>query len=143
MLEPCTDSRTFYEFFAGSGMVRAGLGDSWTCLFANDFDHKKAAAYKEKLGREASCSWAMLENSLPATCRVALISLGPPSRAKTFPWRETVRDLMGGGLEHSGRFGGLVHCERMQRAAASSDGIYLGLVALARDLSEQYEAFSR
>jgi len=50
MLEPCTDSRTFYEFFAGSGMVRAGLGDSWTCLFANDFDHKKAAAYKENWG---------------------------------------------------------------------------------------------
>ena len=35
---------SFYEFFAGSGMVRAGLGDSWTCLFANDFDERKAAS---------------------------------------------------------------------------------------------------
>jgi site-specific DNA-cytosine methylase len=32
---------SFYEFFAGGGMVRAGLGPMWTCLFANDFDHKK------------------------------------------------------------------------------------------------------
>ena len=43
-------SRTFYEFFAGSGMVRAGLGDSWRCLFANDCDNKKAAAYQENWG---------------------------------------------------------------------------------------------
>jgi DNA (cytosine-5)-methyltransferase 1 len=36
----------FYEFFAGGGMARAGLGDGWTCRFANDFDHKKGAAYR-------------------------------------------------------------------------------------------------
>lgn len=41
---------TFYEFFAGGGMARAGLGDCWQCLFANDFDFKKAAAYKENWG---------------------------------------------------------------------------------------------
>ena len=33
---------SFYEFFAGGGMARAGLGDDWRCLFANDFDAKKA-----------------------------------------------------------------------------------------------------
>lgn len=38
--------RSFYEFFAGGGMARAGLGDGWTCLFANDFDAKKAATYR-------------------------------------------------------------------------------------------------
>jgi DNA (cytosine-5)-methyltransferase 1 len=38
---------SYYEFFAGGGMARAGLGESWTCLFANDFDHKKARAYAE------------------------------------------------------------------------------------------------
>lgn len=37
---------TFYEFFAGGGMARAGLGQGWKCLFANDFDHKKAASYR-------------------------------------------------------------------------------------------------
>ncbi len=40
----------FYEFFAGGGMARAGLGDGWKCLFANDFDHKKSAAYRENWG---------------------------------------------------------------------------------------------
>ena len=38
--------RSFYEFFAGGGMARAGLGDGWTCLFANDFDARKAGAYR-------------------------------------------------------------------------------------------------
>lgn len=38
---------TFYEFFAGGGMARAGLGPRWTCNFANDFDFKKAVTYKE------------------------------------------------------------------------------------------------
>ena len=36
---------TFYEFFSGGGMVRAGLGSTWTCLFANDNCEKKAASY--------------------------------------------------------------------------------------------------
>lgn len=40
----------FYEFFAGGGMVRAGLGDGWRCLFANDFDPAKAAAYRANWG---------------------------------------------------------------------------------------------
>jgi DNA-cytosine methyltransferase len=38
-------SSTFYEFFCGGGMARAGLGPEWTCLFANDIDRGKAAAY--------------------------------------------------------------------------------------------------
>jgi DNA (cytosine-5)-methyltransferase 1 len=36
---------TFYEFFCGGGMARAGLGPEWTCLFANDIDLTKARAY--------------------------------------------------------------------------------------------------
>ncbi len=40
----------FYEFFAGGGMVRAGLGEAWRCLFANDFDPAKAAAYRANWG---------------------------------------------------------------------------------------------
>ena len=39
-------SFTFYEFFAGGGMARLGLGDGWTCAFANDFDPVKAATYR-------------------------------------------------------------------------------------------------
>ena len=40
----------FYEFFAGGGMARTGLGAGWTCRFANDFDPKKGAAYRENFG---------------------------------------------------------------------------------------------
>ncbi len=36
---------TFYEFFAGGGMARAGLGDAWNCTFANDFSPTKASSY--------------------------------------------------------------------------------------------------
>lgn len=36
----------FYEFFAGGGMARIGLGQGWRCLFANDMDNRKASAYK-------------------------------------------------------------------------------------------------
>ena len=31
-------------------MARAGLGPSWTCVFANDFDEKKAATYESNWG---------------------------------------------------------------------------------------------
>ena len=40
----------FYEFFAGGGMARMGLGSQWTCLFANDFDHKKSRVYRQNWG---------------------------------------------------------------------------------------------
>jgi DNA (cytosine-5)-methyltransferase 1 len=43
---------TYYEFFAGGGMARAGLGDGWRCLFANDFDRKKAESYRANWGGE-------------------------------------------------------------------------------------------
>lgn len=43
---------SFYEFFAGGGMARAGLGPTWRCLFANDFDLKKAAVYERNWGKQ-------------------------------------------------------------------------------------------
>ena len=43
---------SFYEFFAGAGMARAGLGDRWRCLFANDFDRKKTATYALNWGED-------------------------------------------------------------------------------------------
>jgi len=43
---------SFYEFFAGGGMARAGLGEGWRCLFANDFDHKKIEAYRANWGSD-------------------------------------------------------------------------------------------
>src|SRR5271157_4582951 len=41
---------TCVEFFAGGGMARAGLGDSWRCLFANDFDEMKVWTYAANWG---------------------------------------------------------------------------------------------
>ena len=39
-------SLSFLEFFAGGGMARLGLGDGWSCAFANDFDAVKAEVYR-------------------------------------------------------------------------------------------------
>ncbi|MBB4952871.1 DNA (cytosine-5)-methyltransferase 1 [Agrobacterium vitis] len=41
---------SFYEFFAGGGMARAGLGQAWRCAFANDFDGKKGLTYQDNWG---------------------------------------------------------------------------------------------
>lgn len=37
----------WYEFFAGGGMARLGLGSKWNCAFANDWSDKKEAAYRQ------------------------------------------------------------------------------------------------
>jgi DNA (cytosine-5)-methyltransferase 1 len=42
----------FYEFFCGGGMARAGLEPEWRCLFANDVDRRKGAAYAANWGSE-------------------------------------------------------------------------------------------
>lgn len=36
----------WYEFFAGGGMARLGMGSKWNCTFANEWCEKKAAAYR-------------------------------------------------------------------------------------------------
>lgn len=46
---------TFYEFFAGAGMVRAGLGRNWASLFVNDFSRQKANSYRCNWHREPVC----------------------------------------------------------------------------------------
>lgn len=45
---------TFFEFFAGGGMAREGLGNDWECRFSNDFDPKKAQTYRANWGKGAS-----------------------------------------------------------------------------------------
>lgn len=42
--------RLWYEFFAGGGMARLGLGSAWKCTFANDICEKKASAYRAFFG---------------------------------------------------------------------------------------------
>jgi DNA (cytosine-5)-methyltransferase 1 len=43
-------SRTFYEFFAGGGLVRVGLGAGWTSIGAIDNDLRKAEVYRANFG---------------------------------------------------------------------------------------------
>ncbi|TVQ57864.1 MAG: DNA cytosine methyltransferase [Rhodobacteraceae bacterium] len=43
---------TYYEFFAGGGMVSAALGPRWRRLFANDIDPEKAAAFAANWGAD-------------------------------------------------------------------------------------------
>ena len=66
---------TFCEFFAGGGMARAGLGDSWRCLFANDFDEKKVSTYKANWGATeiAHCDVVSLVTSDLPTKAVDLV----------------------------------------------------------------------
>ena len=45
-----TSAHGFYEFFAGGGMARLGLGDNWRCLFANEWSPKKANSYRDYFG---------------------------------------------------------------------------------------------
>jgi DNA (cytosine-5)-methyltransferase 1 len=52
------ESPRYYEFFAGGGMVRAGLGEAWSCLFANDLDAGKARAYRANWGGD----WLKLQD---------------------------------------------------------------------------------
>jgi DNA (cytosine-5)-methyltransferase 1 len=52
---------TFYEFFAGAGMARAGLGADWICVMANDIDQRQGAAYAVNWG-----NGALWSTTLPA-----------------------------------------------------------------------------
>ena len=47
------DSRySYFEFFAGGGMARLGLGRGWTCQFANDINADKCKAYAANFGND-------------------------------------------------------------------------------------------
>ena len=68
---------TFYEFFAGGGMARLGLGAGWTCLFANDFDPVKAATYRDNHPADdfrAGDVWALGAADLPGQADLAWAS---------------------------------------------------------------------
>lgn len=87
--------RSFYEFFAGGGMARAGLGPDWQCLFANDFDAKKAASYTANWGDEQLCVGdvaALTTAALPGTADLAWAS---------FPCQDLSLAGIGAGLAGS------------------------------------------
>jgi DNA (cytosine-5)-methyltransferase 1 len=68
---------TFYEFFAGGGMARLGLGEGWQCLFANDFDRRKAESYRANFGDDdfdARNVWKLTAADLPGRADLAWAS---------------------------------------------------------------------
>lgn len=70
---------TFYEFFAGGGMARIGLGAGWSCAFANDFDPVKAATYRANFADAADHFhegdvWKLSEADLPGRADLAWAS---------------------------------------------------------------------
>ncbi len=91
---------TFYEFFSGGGMARAGLGQDWSCLFANDIDAKKGAAY--------TANWGSTELSIRDVSTLSTTDI--PSRADlawaSFPCQDLSLAGAGAGLkgERSGTF---------------------------------------
>jgi len=53
---------TFYEFFAGGGMARAGLGNGWDCTFANDICEMKAKVYRENWSANGEADHMLLRD---------------------------------------------------------------------------------
>ncbi|MEL6365039.1 MAG: DNA cytosine methyltransferase [Pseudomonadota bacterium] len=91
---------TYYEFFAGGGMARAGLGQGWSCVFANDYDPAKAASYRANWGGEEFHLGDVADLSvedLPGTADLAWAS---------FPCQDLSLAGRGGGLKgaRSGAF---------------------------------------
>ncbi|HEY2356669.1 MAG TPA: DNA (cytosine-5-)-methyltransferase, partial [Phenylobacterium sp.] len=70
---------SFYEFFAGGGMARLGLGEAWDCAFANDFDPVKAATYRANFADAATHFhggdvWKLASGDLPGRADLAWAS---------------------------------------------------------------------
>lgn len=68
---------TAWEFFAGGGMARAGLGDGWAVTFANDFDRMKGETYQANWGGEhlrVEDVWALTPDDLPGRADLAWAS---------------------------------------------------------------------
>lgn len=104
-MNPAADY-TFLEFFAGGGMAREGLGDGWKCLFANDADERKGAAYAAAWGAEGVPPPELIVRDVG---RLGLTDL-PAERADlawaSFPCQDLSLAGLGAGLagERSGTF---------------------------------------
>jgi DNA (cytosine-5)-methyltransferase 1 len=92
---------TWYEFFAGGGMARLGLGTRWNCTFANEWCEKKAKAYRSYFGRSPELKVrdvrSLTANDLPGRADLAWAS---------FPCQDLSLAGSGAGLrgERSGTF---------------------------------------
>ncbi|MBF0480546.1 MAG: DNA cytosine methyltransferase [Desulfovibrionaceae bacterium] len=133
----------FYEFFAGAGMARLGLGEDWTCTFANDIDEKKAASYRRRFGdgqlRVADVS-RLREDDLPGQAALAWasfpcqdLSLAGNGEGLTgkrsgafWPFWNLMR-----GLHDAGRAPGMIVLENVCGAISSNNGEDFAAIAKA------------
>lgn len=127
---------SFYEFFAGGGMARLGLGDRWTCAFANDFDPVKTQTYRLNFPDAATHFrqgdvWALEPSDLPGRADLAWAS----SPCQDFSLAGARAGLEGGrssaffgfwklmqGLVREGRAPGLIVIENVVGLLTSRGG---------------------
>ena len=102
----------FYEFFCGGGMARAGLEPEWRCLFANDVDPRKGAAYAANWGSE------QLRIADVASLRAADLPGSADLAWASFPCQDLSLAGAGAGLDgaRSGAFWGF--CSTMRALGA-------------------------
>ena len=66
-----------FEFFAGGGLARLGLEPDFACVFANDIDPAKAAAYRAAFGdadMRVGDIWKLAASDLPGQAALAWAS---------------------------------------------------------------------
>lgn len=66
-----------YEFFAGGGLARLGLGSNFACVFANDIDPAKTEAYRRAFGEaemQPGDVWKLEPSHLPDRAALAWAS---------------------------------------------------------------------
>ena len=90
----------FYEFFAGGGMARLGLGSDWRCTFSNDICEKKASAYRAYFWRwrdDVGDVAKLTPKDLPGTPTLVWGSFPMPRpvacRKRGWTWRGAERNL--------------------------------------------------
>lgn len=104
----------FYEFFAGGGMVRAGLGGRWTCLFANDIDPAKGEAYRANWGERELTVGDIADVPVSGLPGIADLMWG------SFPCQDL--SLAGAGAGLGGRRSGTFHAFRDLARRLAADG---------------------
>jgi DNA (cytosine-5)-methyltransferase 1 len=144
---------SFYEFFAGGGMARLGLGGRWSCAFANDFDPVKAATYRANFADASEHFhegdvWALGADGLPGRADLAWAS----SPCQDFSLAGGRAGLAGGrssaffgfwrlieALAEQGRAPRAIVVENVSGLLTSHDGG--DFVALGRALADQGYSF--